>query len=286
MPDPSAQIAVFAKIPDDKIRALAGALDESIVRKPGTEKIRKVAGAHLTESDAASVATVFYNFFVSHDDPRRIMRMVDAAPLEDQKKTVLRQALKSILEKSDAQKILQMVSAAETDDAGRPRLRHLRVYTEPRPVPDNGKIAKMATKLVIRGILHEPNTNGDRPVSMQMDSAEGLDLAEQISEQLKVGRHWAFPDTGRSATRHELELAENAVNKKAYWDFVAQNSTNPEFEGRLVAFVHGKLQGSDSSRPDLVRSMYDKFGNVCMYVGRSSGVEDVLTATPQVLHPE
>ena len=240
----------------------------------------------MSESDAASVATVFYNFFISQADPQRIMQMVGAAPLEDQKKDVLMQALKSIHQKSSAQKILQMMSTAETDAAEHPRLRQLRVYTEPRPVSDNGGITRTVTKLFISGVLHEPNADGDRPVSVQVDSEEGRELARQISEQLEAGRHWAFPDTGRTTTVHELELAKNAANKEAYLDFVAQNSANPEFEGKFVAFVHGKFEGSDSSRSDLVRSMYDKFGNVCMYVGRSSGVEDVLTATPQVLHQE
>ena len=69
MVEPSAQIAVFAKIPDDKIRALADALDESIVQRPSAEKIREVVGDHLNESDAASVAAVFYNFFVAKPPP-------------------------------------------------------------------------------------------------------------------------------------------------------------------------------------------------------------------------
>lgn len=100
------------------------------------------------------------------------------------------------------------------------------------------------------------------------------------------GRCWESLDTGRAMTKLELELAKNEVNSKAYRDFVVRNSSNPEFEGEFVAFVHGKFEGSDRSRSDLVRRMYDRFGNVCMYVGRSSGVEDVLTTTPQVLYPE
>lgn len=100
------------------------------------------------------------------------------------------------------------------------------------------------------------------------------------------GRCWEFLYADRTMTKIELELAKNEVNSKAYWDFVAQNSSNPEFEGKFVAFVHGKFEGSDRSRSDLVHRMYDRFGNVYMYVGRSSGVEDVLTVTPQVLYPE
>lgn len=186
MIEPSAQIAVFAKIPDDKIRALADMLDESIIRKPSMKKIREVTGGDLSEIEVASVSTAFYNFFMSKDAPQRIIRIVDSAPLEDQKKAVLKQALKSIHEKSDAQKISQMRSVAELDAAGHPHFHQLQIYTELRPVSDNGEITKMVPKLVISCVLHEPNTHDDRPVSVQMDLEEGRSLVKQISEQLEA----------------------------------------------------------------------------------------------------
>ena len=186
MADPSAQIAVFAKIPDDKILALADMLDESIILKPNIKKIRKVAGPHLSESDAASIYTAFYNFFISQAAPQRITHIVDTAPLEDQKKEVLGKALKIIHAKTNAQKISQMRSIAELDVAGHPHFHQLQVYTELRPISENGKITKMVPKLVISGILHEPNTHDDRPISAQMSSEEGRNLVEQISEQLEA----------------------------------------------------------------------------------------------------
>ena len=66
---------------------------------------------------------------------------------------------------------------------------------------------------------------------------------------------------------------------------VSLNSANPEFEGQFVAFVHGRLQGRDRSQSDLTSRMYDKFCNVPMYVGRSSGAVDIAIVTP-VLCPE
>ena len=96
-------------------------------------------------------------------------------------------------------------------------------------------------------------------------------------------------DTSTEASarsRYESERAKNAINENAYRDFVSDNSDSPEFKGKFVAFVHGKLQGSDRSQMDLISRMYDKFGNVYMYVGGSSGVEYVETVTPKVLRQE
>lgn len=119
MIEPSARIAAFAKIPDDKIRAPAGMLDEPIIRKPSMEKIREAAGGDLS-ADVASVSTAFYNF-MSKDAPRRIIRIADSAPLGGQKKAVPRQALKGMHGKSGARKVSQTRSAAELDAAGHPR---------------------------------------------------------------------------------------------------------------------------------------------------------------------
>lgn len=127
---------------------------------------------------------------------------------------------------------------------------------------------------------------GPAPSQSRDGRVRRADVSRACGETLESGRHWAFLDAGGITARHELERARNAVNKKAYVDFVAHNSADPEFRGKFVAFVHGKFGGSDRSRSDLIRRMRGKFGNVCMYVGRSSGVTDVLAATPKVLRQE
>ena len=60
----------------------------------------------------------------------------------------------------------------------------------------------------------------------------------------------------------------NYVNRKAFEAFVDQHKEDARFKHKYVAFVHGKYQGSDLSMTPLVHSMYDKFGNVDMYVDR------------------
>lgn len=91
---------------------------------------------------------------------------------------------------------------------------------------------------------------------------------------------------GNPRVEYDAEHARNKHSEDAYWAFVSRNSANPEFEGQFVAFVHGRLQGRDRSQSDLTSRMYDKFGNVPMYVGRSSGAVDVAVVTPTVLCPE
>ena len=58
----------------------------------------------------------------------------------------------------------------------------------------------------------------------------------------------------------------NYDNRKAFEAFVGKHAKDPEFKDKYVAFVHGKHEGSDESMHSLIRRMYDKFGNVEMYV--------------------
>ena len=58
----------------------------------------------------------------------------------------------------------------------------------------------------------------------------------------------------------------NYDNRKAFEAFVVKHAKDPEFKDKYVAFVHGKYEGSDESMHSLICRMYDKFGNVAMYV--------------------
>jgi hypothetical protein len=56
-------------------------------------------------------------------------------------------------------------------------------------------------------------------------------------------------------------------NELAFKQFQENNASNPEYYDKYVAFVNGVLQDKDSVKTDLVKRMYEQFGNVEMYVG-------------------
>ena len=221
-------MAALARLPDDRIRALADALDGPITdRTLDGARVREIAGARLSESDVSCILDAFCGFFAGRDGPRRMARAVDAAPLQESKKSVLKEVLKSMHEKAGAQKTARMRAVAAPGAAGRPGRRRPGARAGSRPAPGDGGAAGRV------GHGPEPDRNGD--------------------------------------------------NEDAYWAFVSRNSASPELRGMFVAFVHGKFQGHDRSQLDLIYRMYDRFGNVPMYVGRSSGVMDTATVTPTVL---
>ena len=128
-------------------------------------------------------------------------------------------------------------------------------------------------KSVLKQVLKSTHENAD---------ARRIEAACRCADPAPEAR--AAPSDGPGAWRQE-ERAKNRHNEDAYRAFVPRNSGNPEFKDRFVAFVHGRFQGRDRFRSDLVSRMYGKFGNVPMYAGRSSGAIDTVRV-PAVLCPE
>ena len=69
---------------------------------------------------------------------------------------------------------------------------------------------------------------------------------------------------------------ENMPNEIAFKSFVKDNLNNSEFKNRFVVFVHGEFQGVSDDKGELVKKMYDKFGNVVMYVGRVTDKKNIV----------
>lgn len=185
MANPSTDIAALANLPNDKVRALADMIDESIiVRRPDRTKVDEIVGTRLSETEFYCITNVFYNFVVNKVSPQTITRMIDVAPLTEDKKTMLQQVLKNMHERLDAQKMEQMQTMADLKVAGHPHLHQLSIYTELRPISNYGRITKMIPKLVINGVLREPHTFNDRPISIQLDPTQARRLSKEVSNQL------------------------------------------------------------------------------------------------------
>lgn len=64
------------------------------------------------------------------------------------------------------------------------------------------------------------------------------------------------------------ETTEENIDKIAFTQFLQENLHNPKYMNKYVAFVNGIFQDYGGRRNKLVHEMYQKFGNVRMYVGK------------------
>ncbi len=69
-------------------------------------------------------------------------------------------------------------------------------------------------------------------------------------------------------TSKEQEVIVQNINKNAFKQFLCENLNNPKYKNKYLAFVNGIFQDYGDKRTKLVHTMYQKFGNVKMYVGK------------------
>ncbi len=75
---------------------------------------------------------------------------------------------------------------------------------------------------------------------------------------------------------------ENVENKNAFEDFLRAHLDDPAYKNKFIAFVNGKFQAVGDKRNALIDEMYDKFGNVDMYVDKVTDHKQViLIDTPE-----
>jgi hypothetical protein len=71
-------------------------------------------------------------------------------------------------------------------------------------------------------------------------------------------------------------------NKIAFEKFIQEHLHEEEYRNKYVAFVNGQFQKSGNIRNQLVKEMYDKFGNVPMFVEKVSvNRREILLDTPE-----
>ena len=69
-------------------------------------------------------------------------------------------------------------------------------------------------------------------------------------------------------------MGNKSKNQLAYELFVKTNPKGDTSQKKYVVFVNGKLDEFGDSESELVGKMYDKHGNIEMWVGRTSGERD------------
>ena len=77
-------------------------------------------------------------------------------------------------------------------------------------------------------------------------------------------------------TTHSLSKDKNAKNEAAFNKFKLDHIDDPKFKNKFVAFVHGSFQDSDDAPNTLIQNMYDKFGNVPMYVDKITNSKKII----------
>lgn len=80
----------------------------------------------------------------------------------------------------------------------------------------------------------------------------------------------------------EAEAVTENINRIAFKQFLEENLHNLEYMDKYVAFVNGVLQDSSEVEVELVKKMYEKFGDVDMHIGKvSAEIQSGMIESPE-----
>ncbi len=114
------------------------------------------------------------------------------------------------------------------------------------------------------------------------DIQSWFDINENIFCSYKLNVF--FVDVLKNIPMHKnITNTENIQNKSAFENFAKNNFNNSQFKDKFVAFVNGEFQDAGYKKNALIKKMYDKFGNVDMYVHKITGQKMVLIDTPEFI---
>ena len=178
-------LAVFANLSDDQIRAAAEMFDESTLEKyPPSDKIRGAGGADLADAEIKSISRVFYNFFHDvADESENVAHAINNSDLNRGKRSVLLDTLEKTRNGVDKSKIRQYAQQNMLKTFGHPYLGQLVAMTEFRPISDGDKMTKFMPMLAIDGLLHDRDMQS-RHITAQFDLAGAKNLAEQLRSSI------------------------------------------------------------------------------------------------------
>ena len=91
-----------------------------------------------------------------------------------------------------------------------------------------------------------------------------------------------FANALKSISLKNITNNKNSKNKRAFEDFVKTHLQNPEYAGKYAVFIDGHFQKYGVDKITLVKEMYDKFGNIEMYIDKISSLKTTIVIdTPE-----
>ena len=104
----------------------------------------------------------------------------------------------------------------------------------------------------------------------------GIDKRNILAGTIHIFENSEIWKKAKVHTRSVYTSTKNMENKIAFNKFKAGHIDDPEFKDKFVAFVNGEFQSVGDRKETLVESMYDRFGNVPMYVSVISNCKRVV----------
>lgn len=178
-------IRTFRRLSREQAEKLASVFDEGLLlRRPDIERMREITGTSFSDKDLTSLASLYlYLLMTKISDVAR--RDVESdAGLDPDEHSLLVSIAKKMRGAIDANKMTDNLLLNNIRRLGHPNIVRLDVYTEFRPLSENGKIKKVVPYLVVDGTVRTGRDATRQPIKFQINRAAARHLAENLQSAI------------------------------------------------------------------------------------------------------
>lgn len=178
-------ISAFNRLSREQAENLADMFDEGLLlRRPDLERMRKITGQSFSDKDLTSLARLYLDLLMTKISVAARKDVESAAGMDDDKRALLVGIAEKMRGAIDAGKIEDNMALSGIRYLGHPRVVRLDVYTEFRPLSENGAIRRVVPHLVVDGMVHTGMGGTRQPIKFQMDRATARHIAKELQSQI------------------------------------------------------------------------------------------------------
>lgn len=147
-------ISAFNRLSREQAENLAGMFDEDLLLHcPDLERMRKITGQSFSGKDLTSLARLYLDLLMILISVAARRGVEPAVGMDDDRRALLAGIAEKMRGAINAGKIEDSLALGGIRRLGRPCVVRLGVYTEFRPLSENGEIRRVAPHLVVDGTV-------------------------------------------------------------------------------------------------------------------------------------
>ena len=178
-------ISVFTRLSQEQAENLAGMFDEGLLlHRPDLERMRKITGPSFSDKDLTSLARLYLDLLMTKISTAALRDVESDVGMDDDKHTLLVSIAEKMRGAIDAGKIEDNLTLSNIRRLGHPNIVRFDVYTEFRPLSENGAIRKVIPHLVADCTVRTDMGATRQPIRFQMDRATARRIAKELQSQV------------------------------------------------------------------------------------------------------
>lgn len=166
---------MFSRLSREQAEGLAGMFNEDmLLHLPDLERMRDITGPSFADKDLVALIGLYLDLLMTKISDKARRDVESGMGLDGDKRRLLASVAEKMRDAADAGKVGDNLTLHTIKYLGHPHITRLNVYTEFRPLSEDGAIKRFIPHLVFDGTARAGGSTARQHIRFQMDRATTL----------------------------------------------------------------------------------------------------------------